>query len=104
MTSGVEGQKRVPWPFIRLVGVLVVILVGGMIGFVPGVRVAGGLMILYAAIQAVTHLTGRSSSREDTAQLPLGAVLAVAAVQMGVGIFLLGWPGVVLRMLGVEGM
>jgi hypothetical protein len=104
MTAAGKPVKRIPWSFIRLVGVIIVVLVGGMVGIEPAVRVAGALMILYAAAHVLAQFTGRRGVCEDSTQLPLGAVLGFAVLQVGMGVFLFARPVTVLRLLGVEGM
>jgi hypothetical protein len=90
-----------PWTLIRLTALLAAVLVFGLAGLEPGVRTVGGLLVGLAAAQAVRRVHGTRSACEVSSQLSLPWGLTLAAVQAGAGLVMLGWPGVVLRLLGV---
>jgi hypothetical protein len=104
MDSPGANQPRNPWPFLRLAALVVVILVFGMAGVGPGIRTAGGALILFAALQLLRRFRGSTASCEVSGQLSLRPAMLLAAVQAGAGVVMLVWPAVVLGLLGVEGL
>lgn len=94
-------MTRVPWPLLRLAAIITVVLVTGLAGLEPGVRTAGGLLILFAVIQLVRRFADHASACEVSGQLPRGPALFVLMVQTGLGLLLLVVPGWVTAVLGV---
>jgi len=94
-------MTRVPWPLLRLAAIITVVLVTGLAGLEPGVRTAGGLLILFAVIQRLRRYAGSASSCEVSGQLPVGPALFLLMAQIGLGILLLVRPGWIMAVLGV---
>lgn len=101
-----EGDwfSRVPWPLVRLAAWVVVILVFGFAGVHTGIRAIGAMLLVFALIQLARRFGGGAASCEVSGQLSFGPALLLAAVQVGAGVVMLGWPEAVLRLLGVEGL
>jgi hypothetical protein len=92
---------RVPWPLLRLAAIIAVVLVTGLAGLEPGVRTAGGLLILFALIQLLRRYVGNTASCEVSGQLPVGPALILAVVQILAGTVMLWWAGEMLGWMGV---
>ncbi|OOG24955.1 hypothetical protein B1C78_07740 [Thioalkalivibrio denitrificans] len=90
-----------PWPFIRIAALCVVILVMGLAGPVPGLRTAGGMLVVFAGLQLVRRYRRTQAACEVSGQLPVAPAVLMAAAQAGIGLVLLLWPDAVLRLLGV---
>jgi|GEM_PF-4662750 len=94
---------RIPWPLVRLAAIIAVVLVTGLAGLEPGVRTAGGLLILFAIIQLLRRYTGSTSSCEVSGQMSSLPALLLLGAQTVLGLFLLVWPGTLLGFLGAGG-
>ncbi len=94
-------MARIPWPLLRLAAIITVVLVTGLAGLEPGVRTAGGLLILFAVIQLLRRYAGNASSCEVSGQLPVGPALMLAVVQILAGAVMLWWVGEILNWMGV---
>jgi hypothetical protein len=95
---------RIPWPLVRLAAWIVVILVFGFAGVHTGIRAVGAMLLVFALIQLARRFGGNAASCEVSGQLSIGPAVLLAALQVGAGVVMLGWPETVLRLLGVEGL
>jgi hypothetical protein len=102
MDSCETGKARISWPLVRIAALVLIVLAFGFAGLEAGVRTLGGILLFFAAAQLLRRLYGVRTGCEIPGQVSILPALMLAGAQAGAGVVLLGWPGAILNVMGIE--